>query len=198
MDNPYWDAVEEFAKPGDWPYDGGMMVGNLLGLDRDLWHKRHEYASKWAWTITDPDSVLFVASYAGRIVDPMAGTGYWGYLLAQTCVDIVSYDLGPGTNHWHGGETLHSLVEEMDGPEAAHLHPDRALLLAWPPMDDAGARTLARYRGDRVIYIGESRGGCTGDEDLHDALRRDWNEVAYHRPVQWWGVHDDITVYDRR
>ncbi|MHA7648694.1 hypothetical protein ACX9NE_00985 [Mycobacterium sp. ML4] len=55
-----------------------------------------------------------MARYAeGGLVDPMAGTGYWAYLLAQVGVDLVCYDANPGTalttNGWHGDD-LHAEV----------------------------------------------------------------------------------------
>jgi hypothetical protein len=33
---------------------------------------------------------------------------------------------------------------------------------------------------------------------MFDALERDWAETVDHRPVQWFGMHDWVTVYDRR
>ena len=41
-------------------------------------------------------------------------------------------------------------------------------------------------------------GGCTGDEDFHTLLDEEWTEIACHRPIQWWGIHDDITVFERK
>ncbi|BCZ25284.1 hypothetical protein MTY59_51390 [Mycobacterium senriense] len=34
----------------------------------------------------------------GGLLDPIAGTGYWAYLLTQLGVDVVCYDLNPGTD----------------------------------------------------------------------------------------------------
>lgn len=154
---------------------------------------------RYSWTITDPATVAFVAEHSrGRMVDPMAGTGWWGWLLAQVGVDVVSYDLEPGGNHWHEGQPLHADVRALDGVEAVVLHSDRTLFLAWPPYDKpTGVDILRAYRGDRAVVIGEGEGGCTGDDALFAELRRRWTEVASHTPVQWFGLHDVVTVYDR-
>jgi hypothetical protein len=70
--------------------------------------------------------------------------------------------------------------------------------LSCPPfVQDVGARTLMTYKGKRVIYIGEGRGGGTGDDQMHRILDKDWTEVDSGEPVQWWGVHDLVTVYER-
>ncbi|MDT5258964.1 MAG: hypothetical protein QOD10_4044 [Mycobacterium sp.] len=39
--------------------------------------------------------------------------------------------------------------------------------------------------------------GHTGDDELRRMLETDWTEVDSRRPVQWWGVHDRVTVYER-
>jgi hypothetical protein len=69
--------------------------------------------------------VAFVAKHArGGLVDPIAGTGYWAYLLAQVGVDVVCYDLNPGTalvtNTWHGAD-LYAGVDVKDGAAAVTL-----------------------------------------------------------------------------
>jgi hypothetical protein len=157
---------------------------------------------RYCWTIPDPDTVTFVAKHAQRgLVDPIAGTGYWAYLLAQVGVDVVCYDLNPGTalhtNGWHG-EDLYAEICAMDCAEAVAQHPDRTLFLSWPPYaQDVGARVLTAYRGKRVIYIGEGQGGGTGDDEMHLILDRDWTEVDSCQPVQWCGVDDRVTVYER-
>jgi hypothetical protein len=162
---------------------------------------RQSLVRKYCWTIPDPDTVAFVAKHAqGGLVDSMAGTDYWAYLLAQVGVDVVCYDLNPGTalvtNGWHG-EDLYAEVRAKDGAEAVALHPDRTLFLSWPPFaQDVGTRILRAYQGKRVICIGEEE-GHTGDEKLRLTLETDWTEVDSHQPVQWWGVHDRVSVYER-
>lgn len=199
--NPYWDAVREHAREGTRPWDDGLTVGQLFGVDRELRDipDRSRFVSEYSWSITDPDTVAFVAAHSGgSIVDPMAGTGYWGSLLEQLGVDVACYDLNPGDSPWHRSAPLHMLVQKMDGAEAVRKHPDRTLLLSWPPYKEAtGVRILAAYSGNRVIFIGEEGGGCTGDANLHAYLEKRWTRVARHRPVQWFGMHDQVIVYER-
>lgn len=210
VDNPYWDAIRDHVEPDD--FWGHPTVGSMRryrhgrsDIDFDRWQRespqRHDLVRRFAWTITDPDTVAFVAVHSrGRVVDPMAGTGYWGFLLAQAGVDVISYDAEPGTSIYHKDQALHSIVTKLDGVDAAVLHSDRTLLLARPPYDSPdGAQILDAYTGSRVVYIGEQGGGCCGDDEMHEMLcdTRVWVEVAEHRPVQWFGIHDYVTVYDR-
>lgn len=205
INNPYWEAVKDCVETDS--LRGNPVVG-YFSLDRTVEEtmarspNRQLLVRMYCWTIPDPETVAFVAKHAqGGLVDPIAGTGYWAYLLAQVGVDVVCYDLNPGTslltNGWHGDD-LYAAVRAKDCGEAVALHPDRTLFLSWPPHGrDVGARMLMAYEGKYVIYIGEGRGGATGDDEMHVMLDRDWTEVVSRRPVQWWGVDDRVTVYER-
>lgn len=202
--NAYWAAVQDHLEP-DSLAGGALVVDNYGSLRRayDRRCDRHALTSTYSWTVTDPATVEFVRDHCGPIVvDPLAGSGWWAWLLEQGNVDVYASDENPpdGTdaNQWHRGPT-HLPVKRLDGAQAVAEVPVTAtLLLSWPPMDDAGFRILSAYRGNRVIYIGEGWGGCTGDDDLFELLQRDWTEVAEHMPVQFYGLHDFVTVYDRK
>lgn len=205
IDNPYWDALKDCVEADS--FRGNPVVGEYR-LDRSVADSmahapnRQLMVRKYCWTIPDPDTVAFVTEQArGGLVDPIAGTGYWAYLLGQAGISVVCYDLNPGaalhTNGWHGDD-LYVGVCAKDCAEAVALHPDRTLFLSWPPHgQDVGARILLAYKGNRVIYVGEGRGGGTGDDEMHEILDQDWTEAASRLPVQWWGQRDRVTVYER-
>jgi hypothetical protein len=200
IDNPFWEAVKDCVETDS--FRGNPVVGEFR-LDRTVEESiartpnRQWMVRKYCWTIPDPDTVAFVAKHAqGGLVDPIAGTGYWAYLLAQLGVDVACYDSNPGANVWHG-DKLYAGICAKDGAEAVALHPDRTLFLSWPPFaQDVGARILMAYKGKRVIYIGEDK-GHTGDDEMRLLLDRDWTEVDSRQPVQWWGVYDRVRVYER-
>lgn len=198
--NPYWDQVLPCIGPS--AFGWGPPVARRWDWDFNPDHKntdRRDLVHAFSWTITDPWAVHFVATYArGRLIDPMAGTGYWAFLLAQLGVDTVCFDDKPGAdNFWHGNAYRWVPIAPGDAAKTVVAHSDRVLLLAWPPYSDpAGYRALRAYRGDRVIYLGE-HDGCTGDEALRRELDRNWAIEARREPIQWEGMHDDITVYRR-
>jgi hypothetical protein len=205
ISNPFWEAVKDCVEADS--SRGNPVVGEFR-LDRSVaesmarFPNRQRLVRKYCWTIPDPDTVAFVAKHAhGGLVDPIAGTGYWAYLLTQVGVDVVCYDLNPGVelhnNGWHGDD-LYAGVCAKDCAEAAALHSDRTLFLSWPPYAmDVGARILTAYQGKRVIFIGEGRGGGTGDDEMHLILDRDWTEVDSRQPVQFWSVNDWVRVFER-
>lgn len=197
--NTYWDTVARHVSTHEL-FDGPCVDWT----NQPYVPRRADLVSRYSWTITDPDSVAFVVAHAqGRVLDPMAGSGWWCRLLDGAGIDVAAYDEAPphhGGNRYHKAGISHLLVHPGDAVQAVIEHGrDRTLLLSWPPYDNPiGVRTLAAYLGDRVIYIGEGEGGCCGDDDLFDLLASQWRQVAEHRPVQWWGMHDYITVYERR
>lgn len=208
IDNPYWDLVEPCTKPSEFPWENGLEVGRFK-FDRQEGDPptldRHDFVGTYSWSIPDPDSLAFVRNVAYHgLVDPMAGTGYWAYLLAQMHVDVVCYDIDPplkdaSENTWHGDANPWVDVEELDARLAVVKHPDRTLLLSWPPYSmNIGAETINAYKGNRIVYVGEGEGGCCGSPDMFDVLNEEWEEIAEYRPVQWWGLHDRITVYERK
>lgn len=216
-DNPFWDIVRTI--PGNsitWKYEHKWEPdGNSIFADGKLLFDRHILCGEYAWAIPDPDSLDFVAQHLqARAVEIGAGTGYFAWQLSQLGVDILAYDLFPpqhtGENHYHSprtsdertliGETRHVFYDVRSGNHLiATKHPERTLFLCWPPYnDDMAFLTLQAYTGKRVVYIGEGDGGCTGDDDFHALLAHEWEEIADHKPVQWWGIHDYITVYERQ
>jgi hypothetical protein len=243
--NPYWDEVRQI--PGDpvsmrFPvFDEGWSPATYnrraLGGDAGFptFPDRMNLVRRYSWAITAPESVAFVAAWAGKhgLVEIGAGTGYWAACLAHCGVDTVAYDHLPPDreeNFYHRqtktvGDIRTGMTDVWGGhvptwhpvrkgrPWHASRHPHRTLFLCWPPFsrvcysstdrtspnnaDNLSYAALRHYRGNRVIFIGEGDGGCTGTEDFFHLLDTEWHEVDSHRPVQWNGIRDWITVYER-
>lgn len=72
-------------------------------------------------------------------------------------------------------------------------------MLCWPSYDDPmGFNTLSTFTGNKLIYIGEGDGGCTGDDKFHDLLREEWKEVKEIDIRQWIGIHDAMFFFERK
>jgi hypothetical protein len=216
LPNPYWEAVEPHVvtPPADWSqmkraiYGTTPSIGSLWqGPEKfsDIYGLRADLVRTYSWAVTDPGSVRFVAEHSGgRLIDPMAGTGYWAYLLSCLGVRVYASDIAPpapgrDSNHWHPDTPSFVAVHPLDCVEAVthEVDPSYTLFLSWPPMSDDADRALAAYRGDKVIHIGEL-GGCTGDDNFTERLDKDWEEIDSCPIVQWVGIHDYISVYTRK
>jgi hypothetical protein len=187
--NPYWDTLRDNTGI---PADATTIDWTRIGPSRALPAYRELCSFRYAMTISDPATVRFIADYAGgQLVDPFAGTGYWAYLLQQAGIDVLASDVRPPERTW-------TPVAADSAAAAVADTADRTLLLSWPPYGrPIGARVLRAYPGTRVIYLGEGFGGCCGTNRMFELLRTEWTEIAEHRPVQWPGSLDYVTVYDR-
>lgn len=212
--NPYWEKVREYIFQEVRPWGVEFAVdplrlpnGDFRKDSREISElmktvSRNEMVKQYSWTIPDPVALSFVAGHMnGPAFDPMAGTGYWAYLLQQMGKDIICFDKDPMSenNHWHRESPVHTRVIQQEGIVSSQTNSDRILLLSWPPYGSiAGYNILRLYQGRRVIYIGEDYGGCCGDDQMFEEFENKWDEVDRHKPVQWWGLHDIIAIYDRK
>ncbi len=139
----------------------------------------------------------------GPIVELGAGNGYWAHMLRKRGVDINAYDHAvPGQAENHFGflklwtEVLPGSIEKLE----LKYNQNRTLLLCWPDYDTSfAADALKAYKGSTLVYIGESN-GCTGDEQFHEDLYRNWEELEDDqvRIPQWDGMHDYLSVWQRK
>lgn len=207
IDNPLWDVVRWLPAAPSW-YAGSRLqpegyatsLGDFRFID-SLGVGRNALATRYAWSIITPGDVAWMTGILdGRgVVEVGAGTGYWAWQLEQAGVSVAAYDPYPpaADNNYckHGPYT--TLLAA--GAEAAAEHPDRALLMVWPPCGGEHAEhALAVYKGDLLIYAGESAGGCTADDGFYEALEAEWTEVGEApQHVTWSGIHCRLTAYQR-
>ena len=68
--------------------------------------------------------------------------------------------------------------------------------------DTMASDALAAFEvagGERLVYIGEPKGGKTGDDAFFDALSARWTlESADTRFVSWWNLADTAQGWVRR
>src|SRR5262249_27579088 len=131
----------------------------------DLEERRRELASLFSWAIPN-EAALEVLTRHAPLVECGAGAGYWLALLRVRGVDAIGHDHAPpgrGNAYHRGSRGVWTSIERLKSAAAARRHPERALLLCWPPYDDDAASydVLRAYRGEVVIHIGE-RDGATG------------------------------------
>lgn len=214
LENPYWDEVKEMVIGEQWSWGIEYSVdpmrdpktGEYRKLQSDAEKQfiaqksRHAMVKKYGWTIPDPKTVEFVVDHCqGKVLDPLAGTGYWGYLLNQVGVQIFSSDKAlPADNEWHRDQTPWTPIFQHDILDALEIYKPDTLFLSWVPYcSEIGTKAVQKFEGGRIIYVGESSGGCCADDSLFEEFEN-WEEVRSHRPIQWSGMHDYVTIYDRK
>lgn len=209
--NPYWDIVAPsvFEHEGRRVVNGGRPEGSArLGYAQILLQAIYAYA------IPSPETLEWISrSSTGRpVVELGAGRGYWAAQLTRVGVRVDAYDSEPpGTSDntsflpaagqvdvWHQVGDLGGFADRIDGRS------DHVLFLCWPPGwgNTMASQALVEYEkagGDRLIFIGEPRGGKTGDDAFFDALSASWEldsqDAEY---VSWWNLADVAQLWVRK
>jgi hypothetical protein len=156
----------------------------------DLAERRRELAVLFSWAIPTDAALDLLAKYA-PLVECGAGTGYWLALLRARGVDAIGYDRAV-RKPW-------TRIQRAVSRRAARLHPERSLVLCWPPYDDDAAsyRALRAYRGEVAIHIGERGEGPTGSVRFHRELALNWTLAEELELPHWPRLQDRVMVYRR-
>ena len=177
----------------------------IVGPDDSSYHNRSIYEGRengihnYSFAIPT-DAALDVISKYAPIIEMGSGSGYWAHLLRQKGVDIMAYDKYPPTsvkNPWRITKTWTGVL--YGRPPKLKKHTNRSLFICWPPYNTPmGTECLKHYRGRHFIYIGESHYGCTGDDEFHQILEKEWDEIEEVRLPTWPAIHDYLVVYLRK
>ncbi|MFG1850815.1 hypothetical protein ACGFJT_03160 [Actinomadura geliboluensis] len=196
--NPYWDIVEPFVVE----HDGRRVVngGRMEGSPR-LAFAQMLLQATYAYAIPSPQSIDWVARFCSDlpIVELGAGRGYWAAQLTHSGLTVEAYDSNPpdkGVNASFPGaagqaDVWHPVGDLTEYATRARLA-DHVLFLCWPPGwgDTMSSEALTLFEdagGERLIYIGEPRGGKTGNDAFFDALSARWRlESEDPQFVSWW------------
>lgn len=210
-ENPYLDLMELLTAPAPSEVEPAGHPGRPtpvslppgLAALLDLTQRRRELVALFAWAIPNSDALGAVARFA-PILECGAGMAYWTALLRAHGVDAVAYDARPpggvSANEYHpAGRRPWVSVRPAASVAAVRSHPDRTLLLCWPPYDDEAASysVLRAYRGDVLLYIGEGSGGATGTARFHRELALNWSLLEQVDVPRWPWTSDRLLIYRR-
>lgn len=162
---------------------------------------------KYAYAIPNIEAIEVICSHS-PIMEIGSGTGYWASLIDQEGGEIIATEIA-GKNPYFKDRKEDGYigsfypVKLLD--EQAISVPDIfTLFICWPPYVseedpyDMAFEYLNLYRGDVFIYIGESRGGCTGGDDLFELLEQKWHLERTVFIPQYPAIHDFLAVYRRK
>lgn len=163
---------------------------------------RHPLVRRFSWAIPDDNAINKIHNFSNRIVEIGAGNGYWAYMLNHNLkTEIVCYDLDPPTDHDSEfmDEGIYYKILKGSHEVLENYDTNYTLLLCWPPWDNPMAvECLRAFKGTKVIYIGEPRGGCTGTDDFFDELEDKWELHDNVYIPNFEGMNDELYFYVRK
>lgn len=209
--NPYWDIVAPFVHE----HEGRRAVngGNPEGSAR-MAYAQMALQGIYAYAIPSPETIEWVSTFAaGRtVVDLGAGRGYWAAQMARAGIKVEAYDSKPpdkveNVSFPHAGEQAdvwHHVGDLDEYTRAAVGQSDHVLFLCWPPgwgstMASEALAAFEQAGGKRLIFVGQPKGGMTGDDAFFDALSTGWELKSEDAQfVAWWNIGDVAQGWVRR
>jgi hypothetical protein len=209
--NPYWDIVAPFVfeQGRRRVVNGGRPDGSVR-----LAYAQTLLQAMYAYGIPSPETLEWAADFCGdrQVLELGAGRGYWAAQLTRSGLRVEAYDSEPPgkvTNVSFPGaagqvDAWHPVGDLTEFAGNARNRSDDVLFLCWPPGwgDTMASDALVEFKrldGNRLVYIGEERGGKTGDDAFFDALAAEWELVTQDaRYVAWWNLKDVAQGWIRR
>ena len=208
--NPYWEVVAPAVstRAGRRLVDGGSAQGSArLGYAQTVLQAAYAYA------IPSPETIAWLVQFcaARPVIELGAGRGYWAAQLAHAGLTVSAYDIEPPDQArnvsfppangqqgvWYPVGDLAQFRSRIE------IQPDAVLLLCWPPgwnnpMASSALDQFEKAGGDRLVYVGEPKGGKTADEAFFDALSDRWTLTSTDSAfVSWWNLSDTAQGWSR-
>lgn len=164
----------------------------------DIYDKREIFRVGVSWHIPTESLVETIMKHA-PIVSVGSGFSYTESLVEKRGGDIIATDIKPTKkNGWCRNGIFHMQVEQLDAKAAVEKYSNRNVFMAWPPYNTPMAFEVAKAmeKGRILIFVGESHGGCTGDDNFFEYLYENFEEIEEDAHVpSWSGLHDNVYVY---
>jgi hypothetical protein len=167
-------------------------------MENDFSHyDRDRLVAKYGFAIPDETAIDVLSKYS-PIVEMGCGIAYWAHLLQEAGCTVMPFDICWSDNIW-GFEQTWTTVYTGTPDILDKFSKNTTLLLSWPPYwNEMAYESLKNFKGDYVVYIGESKHGCTATNKFFNTLFREWECIDVHYIPTWEGVHDDMSIWKRR
>jgi len=151
--------------------------------------ERKHLVEEYSWAIPTKDVIQYCAQF-DELLEIAAGNGYWASLVQEMGGDIQPTDKSPP-------EDTYTEVEENSWQNLMPEIRERPVLMVWPPYDEGVAAGVARQSPNHILYVGESRGGCTGEDEFFDIVEEQYGLVGKLDIPSYTGIHDNFFHYAR-
>lgn len=151
--------------------------------------KRQDLVEEYGWAVPSEDALIYLSEF-DELLSIGAGKAYWEHLLQERGVDVRATDISPLEETWMPVEqaNVYDFSQPIETP----------ILTIWPPVGGDVAGTVARKGAPHIVYIGESRGGCTASYEFFDEVERKYGLIAEIELPSFVGVHDNLYHYGRK
>lgn len=186
-----------------------MLLSHVYNPSRrfnlDFYNARYIGIAKYGFAVPSDQAIEAIKEFIGDdcAVELGAGLGYWASLLQQRGAQVSPYDLHPpgkrSKNRYEfRGNKPHTAIKRGSYEMLSNNKYWNALILIWPDYNTSMAyETIKRFTGNKFIYVGEGKGGCTADDAFHDYVHEHWDLANHISIPSWPGIHDRLCLYKK-
>lgn len=199
----FYELMRQGHVPPQMPFDilEEYTYHGRMEMPSSSFRCRERFVELGTWVLVHKAWTTPLAQWIGsrKVLELNAGAGWIAKALHEDGVDIIATD----NNSESYCDVQVFPIEILDSKDAVDKYADWAdiILTSWPRKV---GYALEKWDGRDIIYLGESRGGCTGDDHFHKIFWQyrehmhdihDWDPDdlffrASNSYIPWWGMHD--------
>ncbi len=200
-----WESIRKFGPEGDLSDDAAKIFNQLKDHIKDEqfarriagFYLRDHFVANFSWAIPSKPAINLIKQFVDEdiVLEINAGLGLWSKLLQDEGTNIIATD-----PYEYKDKTSYTTVVRADHFESINKFGNEAnvLMTCWPDYNkNYAAEALDIFKGNKLIYIGESWGGCTADDSFHASLNKIWQLKETEAIPQWTGLRDRLHLYTR-
>jgi hypothetical protein len=219
-----WDDIKKYGPKSNEPIDINdpkiewlskrykqpkeKIIDILKNTNRRLvsdYYEKDYFTNQYGWSVPTQEAINDLKEFVGSdtVLEVGSGHGMWAKLMqeAQINVRATDYLSGKGSKVYLGRERdkFFTDIEDISGKEAVQKYNTNIIMMSWPPCDDPLAfDVLSIFKGNKLIFVGEGKGGCTANSDFFQLLDKNWTLVKEIDIPKWAGIHDRLYLYERK
>lgn len=191
----YENEFKAIGYSGDLLHDMQIGTTSLIKFKHDI---RSYLIKKYGFAVLTEEVINKCKKYS-PILEIGAGFGYWASEFQERGIECIPTDSYKYEEGYLKGSKYHVPVIKQEGLAAVRKYPHHTLLLCWPSCGVSWSEeVLTAYQGDYIIYCGESSGGCTGNDEFHSILDKEFNSIETISIPQFPGIHDYVEIFSRK
>ena len=159
---------------------------------------RKQYTKTFSWAIFDIFTIMSIINFAENqiILEVASGNGFLSKLIELLGGEIIPTE---PMNGYCDFKLFYSRIRKLNAVEAVIKYPTNVLLMCWPSyLDNYAINALQLFNGDKFIFIGEDKYGCTANDAFFDYLEEKWTLAKKINIQNWYGIYDTLNFYERK
>lgn len=145
---------------------------------------RQELVEEYGWAVPNEEVLEYITSAFDRIAEIGAGEGYWAKCITERDTMVHAFDPESDQTWYDVDQKRLSMVE--------NYVEDNPVLMVWPPAGESLAHDVLECQPSHVLYVGETRGGCTASDEFFDLFTDLYHPVKKIELPSYVGVDDNF------